>query len=117
MVWLELVKQFVINHWIDILTVVLFIAILVTAWVKGYKKEVRKVILDLVAKAEAELGSGTGRIKYIRVTRLVYARVPLVVKLFISEELDGLIESAVVELKEYLGNDKNLLPYEHTERC
>lgn len=116
MLWIELIKQFTVNHWLDILFVVLFIAGLMTMWVRGYKKEVRSVILDLVAKAEAELGSGTGRIKYIRVTRWIYARVPWIVKAFISdEELDDLIEAAVTELKNYVRGNKTALLSQNEE--
>ena len=113
MTGINIVKDFLIAHWADILVVVLFIAVLIGLWIKGYKKQVKKVILDLVAKAEAELGSGTGPIKYLRVTRWIYSRMPWVVKIFISEEeLDDWIELAVKQLEKFLEEGGDLLTYQ-----
>lgn len=104
--------EFLKNHWIDVITTVIFIAGMMALWVKGYKKEVKKIVLDLVVKAEKELGSGSGPLKYIRVTRLIYSKMPWVIKVFVTDiELDSWIEEAVVKLKEYLKDEKLLLSY------
>lgn len=113
MLWINLIKEFIMNHCMDIMAILLFLGLMVGLWVKGYKKQVRMIVYDLVVKAEQELGSGTGRIKYIRVTRWIYARMPWIVKAFVSEEeLDGWIELAVQELKMFIKQGGNLLTYE-----
>jgi hypothetical protein len=74
---------------------------------------VRKIILTLVIQAEKQLGSGTGELKYAMVVERLYRIFPTTVRWFLSEkELDRMIEEAVVYLKGYLAQGKNLLGYE-----
>ena len=110
--FLILIKGFLFLHWLDIIAIVIVVGVLTTLWMKGYKKQVQTIILDLVVKAEQELGSGTGSIKYLRVTRLIYSKMPWIIKIFISDkEIDGWIENGVKHLKELLSDDVNLLSH------
>lgn len=110
---MSILIDFVVTYWASILAVILFVAVMTALWVKGKKREVKHVILDLVAKAEQQLGSGTGPIKYVRVTRWIYSRMPWVVKVFMSEkELDDWIEYGVRELEDFLEEGGDLLTYE-----
>ena len=109
---LNMVIEILKFYWLDIVFVLLFIAFLIALWVKGYENKVKKIVFDMVVIAEKELGSGSGPIKFVRATNLIYSKLPLIVKIFLSDvQLDNLIKQAVEELKEYLKDDKVLLSY------
>jgi hypothetical protein len=100
-------------YWLDILIVVAFIGLLAWLIKRGKKDLVKKIVYDLVVKAEATLGSGTGDLKYNMVVAAVYDKLPLIIRLlFTKKEIDKLITEAVDWLKVYLGQGKNLLGYE-----
>lgn len=112
MVWINLLKDFISMHWIDLIVLMLFVGVLWTMWVKGYKKQVRKVVYDLVVEAERQLGSGTGEIQRKRVTRWIYAEMPWMIKIFVTEnEINGWIDIGFKKLKDFIKNGGNLLTY------
>lgn len=112
MTLLTIIWAFIVAHWADILVVILAVAAAGIAWRMGYKKEVKKVILSLVAKAEVELGGTTGPIKYARVRAWIYAGIPSILKIFITEAMIGeLIEYGFNELEKFLKDGGNLLTY------
>ena len=112
MVWLNMLQLFIVQHWLDVTAVVVVICVATWFWVNGYKRQVKMVIYDLVVKAEQQLGNGTGPIKYLRVTRWIYSRMPWVVKIFVSEdELDDWIDLGVEELEKFLLDGGNILSY------
>ncbi|AHM56428.1 hypothetical protein EAL2_c11300 [Peptoclostridium acidaminophilum DSM 3953] len=109
--------EFVKLHLIDLLFVLAFLFCIATLWRKGKKYTVRKVILSLVVKAEKELGSGTGELKYAMVVERIYYVLPWIVRVFFTRaEIDNMIEDAVEHLKMYLSDEsegkRNLLGYE-----
>lgn len=95
-------------YWLDIVIVVAFVGLLVLLYRRGKKDLVKKIILQLVVKAEAALGSKTGELKFNE----VYVQLPLIIRLFYTkQELQDFIKEAVKWLETYLGQGKNLLDY------
>lgn len=83
-----------------VIVVVIIAAVLLF---KGKKEEAKKIVLALVIEAETKFGTGTGPVKYAYVLGLIYPKLPIVVRLFITEDtLDNLIEEAVTILKNEL---------------
>lgn len=113
---IEAIKALVLLYWLDAVVVVAFIAVMAFLYKRGQKEAVKRIVYDLVVKAEATLGSGTGDLKYNRVVAQVYAALPFVVRLlFTQKDIDRLIAWAVDELKQYLGQGKNLLTYDQEQ--
>ena len=110
---INFLKVFIMAYWLDIVLVVAFVGLIAWLLKRGKKDLVKKIVYDLVVKAEATLGSGTGDIKYNMVVAAVYNKLPFIVRfLFTKKEIDKLITEAVEWLKTYLGQGKNLLGYE-----
>lgn len=109
---LDWVIDFIKMYWSSILFVVLFIGVLGYLYKTSRKDVIRKIILALVVQAEKTLGSGTGELKYAMVVERAYNVLPVFVKLLITKrELDELIEEAVLYLKTYLADGRDLLGY------
>lgn len=109
---LNMLMAFILLHWSDILVIVLFIAGMGIMWRLGYKREVKKTILNLVARAEDELGGGSGPIKYKRVRTWLYAGIPSILKIFVTEAMiDEIIEYGFQELKKFFDDGGDLKSY------
>lgn len=94
-----LISKAVQVYWLDILIVILFLASLVILYKRGKKDTVKAIVLTLVVKAEQQLGSKTGKLKFNQ----VYSSLPWVVRLLFSQkQLYNLIEESVKELKKHL---------------
>lgn len=92
------------NLAVIIVVIVAIVAVIVLARF-GYKKEVRSILLYLVASAEEKCGGGTGEIKYSSVIASLYEKLPVFARLLLSEKtLSSLIEEAVSKLKNYLSS-------------
>jgi hypothetical protein len=105
--------DFIQSNLVFILSAIIVIAVLLVAYKAGNKKTLKKIILSLVVQAEKELGSKTGEIKYAMVVERVYQLIPSILRVLITKkELDNMIEDAVLYLKVYLTEDRNLLGYE-----
>lgn len=110
---LNIILEFLKVYWLDILIVLLFIGALIFLYKKGKMDLIRKIILALVIQAEKSLGAGTGELKYAMVVERAYNVLPVAVKWLITKrELDELIEEAVVYLKTYLAEGRDLRGYE-----
>lgn len=83
------------------------VALLVVAWVLLYRKDkavAKKLLLAVVIEAENRFGASTGNIKYAYVVGLIWPKLPVLIKLFISQvTLGNWIEDAVTEMKKKLG--------------
>ena len=67
---------------------------------RGLSSRAKKILLGLVAEAEATFGGGTGRIKFSAVLGRLYAALPGALQLLFSEEtVAAWIEDAVTALK------------------
>ena len=79
----------------------------------GHQAAVKKMILSLVVKAEKDLGSGTGTLKYALVIDAVYTKLPLLIQvLFTKSEIETFIEEAVTSLKSVLTTGTTLTGYD-----
>lgn len=96
-----------VNHWDSVLVVVVFLGFVFFLLKRGANKKVRKMLFYLVSEAETIFGSGTGELKYAAVVTWIYERLPLILKfLFTEKQIDSMIEDAVQEMKDYLGNNE-----------
>ena len=69
----------------------------------GLSRRAKRILLGLVAEAEAYFGTGTGAIKFSAVLGKLYSAMPAVMQLlFRPETIEGWIEEAVAALKSYL---------------
>lgn len=92
--------NFLTTHWVSILVVVVFIAVIVILAVRGKKQIIYKMLYALVTEAEERYGSGEGSIKFAEVMTKIYDKLPLIIKVFITyEKLTDWIEKALVEAK------------------
>lgn len=70
---------------------------------KGKKEEAKKIALALVIEAEQKFGAGTGSLKFAYVTGAIYPKLPIALRLFITEaSLNQIIEESVDLLKKEL---------------
>lgn len=91
---------------INVLVILVVIVVLILLAYKGKMGIVKRIILALVVQAELNWGSGTGKIKLVEVFGLVYERLPVIIKIFITEkQLINLIEEAVEFMKAQLIED------------
>ena len=91
--------------------VVAIVAIIKFAKVPSAKKlaALKKWLLWAVTKAEAELGSKTGKLKLAKVYDMFIERFPWLAKIISVEKFSGLVDEALVEMREMLAEDKELL--------
>ena len=79
--------------------VIAMIIVLIAMWKKGYKKQVKEILLVLVIQAEKAWGSGTGAVKF----SYVYSRLPVIITiLFTRNEIEKMINDTVDKMKAYL---------------
>jgi hypothetical protein len=97
------VIKFVIAYWDSILIVLAVIVLLMLSYKKHGSKYINEVLFYLVTKAEQQYGGGTGELKYAAVVDWLFERIPFVLRiLFTKKQIDHLIETAVIKMKEYL---------------
>ena len=79
--------------------VIALILLLIAMWKKGYKKQVKEILLVLVIQAEKAWGSGTGAVKFSE----VYNKLPTIVTLlFTRNDIEQMINDAVEQMKRYI---------------
>ncbi|MCT4593601.1 MAG: hypothetical protein N4A57_04925 [Anaeromicrobium sp.] len=97
---------FMKNHYLDLITVIGTIAVLLFLYKKEKIELVKKIVLSLVIQAEKAFGRGMGDIKYFYVVEKTYEVLPTVVKVLITKkDLDNLIEEGVTYMKSYLSKE------------
>ena len=82
-------------------TAIVLIAIfsLIWLWRKGYRKQVREILLILVIQAEKAWGRGTGAVKFSE----VYNKLPTIVTLlFTRNDIEQMINDSVEQMKRYI---------------
>lgn len=98
--------NFFMTYWDSIMFALLFIGFILFLLHKGYVKQANEILFYLVTQAEKEFGGGTGQLKYAAVTTWLYEKLPAIAKILLtSDQIDILIESAVLRMKEYLDNN------------
>ena len=87
------------NLIVNIAIVLVAIISLIWMWKKGYRKQVREILLILVVQAEKAWGSGTGAVKFSE----VYNKLPTIVTLlFTRNEIEKMINDSVEQMKRYI---------------
>ena len=87
------------NLIVNIAIVLVAIISLIWLWRKGYRKQVREILLILVVQAEKAWGSGTGAVKFSE----VYNKLPTIVTLlFTRNEIEQMINDSVERMKRYI---------------
>ncbi|OEF96595.1 hypothetical protein [Desulfuribacillus alkaliarsenatis] len=110
---MEIVLKLISSNFIDLMFIIVAAIGSLIAYKTGNKKLVKKMILTFVVEAEKQLGSGTGELKYAKVVERFYEVMPTVLRMLYTEkQIDSLIEDAVIYLKRYLDNGKNLMGYD-----
>lgn len=72
----------------------------------GKVAQVKKIALSLVLMAEDKFGPKSGSEKYNYVLGLLYSRLPVIVRIFMTEkQLSALIEEAVIAMKKKLAEE------------
>lgn len=72
------------------------------------QKKIKLILLDLVLKAEAALGSKTGRAKRAQVYNLLIEKIPFLIFFMSEEQYDDLLDDTLEEMKDILSNNNNL---------
>ena len=84
---------------VNIAIVLIAIFSLIWLWKKGYRKQVREILLILVIQAEKAWGRGTGAVKFSE----VYNKLPTIVTLlFTRNDIEQMINDAVEQMKRYI---------------
>ena len=87
------------NLIVNIAIVLIAIFSLIWLWKKGYRKQVREILLILVIQAEKAWGRGTGAVKFSE----VYNKLPTIVTLlFTRNDIEQMINDAVEQMKRYI---------------
>ena len=87
------------NLIVNIAIVLIAIFSLIWMWKKGYRKQVREILLILVIQAEKAWGRGTGAVKFSE----VYNKLPTIVTLlFTRNDIEQMINEAVEQMKRYI---------------
>ena len=87
------------NLIVNIAIVLIAIFSLIWLWRKGYRKQVREILLILVIQAEKAWGRGTGAVKFSE----VYNKLPTIVTLlFTRNDIEQMINDAVEQMKRYI---------------
>jgi hypothetical protein len=108
--------EFIHEYWyliIAMIAIISMVSITVYNWFKLPNNEqieqVKQWLLYAVAKAEKELGSGTGQIKLRYVYNMFIAKFPAIALFLTFEEFSNLVDEALQELQELI--DKNIAKY------
>jgi len=106
------ILKFIGNEWDSILIVVLLIVGLIFLAKKGETEKLKRILFQLVTKAEQEYGSGTGELKYAVVVDWLYQRIPTILKfLFTPKDISKMIESVLAYAKQKWSTNENLHEY------
>lgn len=107
--------EFIHEYWyliIAIIAIISMTSITIYNWFKLPNNEqieqVKQWLLYAVAKAEKELGSGTGQIKLRYVYNMFIAKFPAVALFLTFEEFSNLVDEALQELQELIDKNSNI---------
>jgi len=94
------IAMLIIQNWDSVAAVIAAIVGAVAAVRRGEVTKLKAICFKLVTDAEAELGSGTGKLKLSSVIAEIYPRIPAALKPFIREkQLEKLISDVLEEAK------------------
>ena len=81
------VIEFIISYWDIILLIVAAVVAVVFSVFKGNKSVIMRMLYALVTEAERAYGGGKGEKKLEAVIETIYPRLPLIIKLFITDKM------------------------------
>lgn len=106
------ILMFIANNWDLLLLCAAAVAALIFAVFRGNKGVVMKMLYALVTEAEKELGGGTGALKLAAVIERIYPKLPVVIKMFVTEKrLQKWIEAALVAAKNAWSTNPQIAAY------
>lgn len=89
------------SYWSDILLIFSVVFVLVRAYFENELDYLKADIFSLVTDAEEIYGEKTGQMKLAFVVKKVYAKMPVVLRTFLTEKkLEKIIERILVKAKE-----------------
>ena len=109
------ILEFIRDYWFVIIAfigVVSFVSIKVYNWFKQpsskQKEQIKQWLIFAVAKAEAELGTGTGQLKLSKVYDMFIEKFPAIA-LFVSfEDFSIMVDEALKKLEEIMEDNQNI---------
>lgn len=102
--------EFVVNYWLHILIMLLFVAGIVF-FILNQRKNVKEWLLYAVIEAEKELGSKTGKIKLRQVFDWFINTFPIISKLVSFNAFSSLVDMALTEMKKLLETNEQIKKY------
>ncbi len=109
------VLNFIQQYWFLIIAAIAIISVVSIKAYIWFKKpsneqidQIRQWLIYAVAKAEKELGSGTGQIKLRYVYNMFIAKFPGIALFFTFEEFSSLVDEALQELQELMSKNSNI---------
>lgn len=109
------ILEFIRDYWFVIIAfigVVSFVSIKIYNWFKQpsskQKEQIKQWLIFAVAKAEAELGTGTGQLKLSKVYDMFIEKFPAIA-LFVSfEDFSVMVDEALNKLEEIMKDNQNI---------
>ena len=110
--------KFIVEYWDIILIAIatlLVLAVLIISFIKEPRSEqiakLKEWLLFAVAKAEQELGSGTGKLKLRYVYDMFVSKFPFLVKVVSFEYFSELVDEVLVKFREILDSNTSIKQY------
>lgn len=107
--------EFIHEYWyliVAIIAIISMASITIYNWFKlpdnEQMEQVKQWLLYAVAKAEKELGSGTGQIKLRYVYNMFIAKFPAIALFLTFEEFSNLVDEALQELQELINKNSSI---------
>ncbi len=92
--------EFIITNWSDILIILSVTFLMIYSFFTNKLDYLKAQIFSLVTEAEKLFGSKSGESKLMFVVEKIYPKMPMILKLFLSEkQLVNLIENVLIKAK------------------
>ena len=92
--------EFLIENWSDVTLVISVLFIIIYSSFTNKTEYLKAELFSLVTEAEKLYGGKTGQIKLMYVVRKIYSKLPVILKLLLSEkQLEKIIESVLSKAK------------------
>lgn len=78
--------NFIIANWQNLLVILVVLVVIFMLLRLGCRKQVDKILLYLVTKAEAQFGGGTGELKFASVVTWLYDRLPTLARWILTKK-------------------------------
>ena len=92
--------DFFINNWSDITLVFSVVSVVIYSLYTGKISYLKADLFSLVTEAEELYGGKSGKVKLMYVVKKIYGRMPLVLKMLLSEKhLEKIIEDVLEKAK------------------